>query len=491
MPECALADLGDQRQAGRADDVAQFVAAVQRAVGQLQHIDQQQPQEDGRCDRRSHGLDRARIAGMLRRDRLRDLARLGGFDRPLLRRLQDAFQHCLQLDTCGIEVTGHGVQWNPIPGGFFRRGFFLVEDAFQRLHAIGGRVLFGRRRGNDTGDFGVQRALAAGILTHQALHVGMGAAQSGSQRVDLPGQLFLLRPQRCHRGCDGRLGLGASLATRGVEAPVGGGSIRLGFRQILGQAGDFLSVRAGMHALAQCVGGAIGGHALLVVMHLAAQVGGLFFQQLGRTFDRAVLRGVLFLDIGVDRVVDCGRRDHRIVGDEADFHHVGRSDGRGVQRVLDGDQRPVARPVPDRPIGLIGRDVGFHTEHLTYRRDCALDQAGGTQRPIELGIIEEIAPFRHLLRDVQALQDLGLAGHHRFGGGVLAQDALQFAGLVFAGIVDQRTRGGVEWRDPPQCQIGAQRHQHDRREQGCPALADRQEKPAQILTRQPARPAGR
>ena len=252
-----------------------------------------------------------------------------------------------------------------------------VEDAFQRSHAFGRRVLLGFRRGDDTGDLGVQRALAVGVLPVQALHVGMGAAQPDLLRLDLPGQLLLLRAQLRHRRRDRGLGLGARPAARGIQPRVGGGSVGLGLRQILGQMGDFLGLGAGMHALAQRVSGAIAGHALFHVMHLPAQVGGLLLQQAGGAVDGAMLGSVLLLDVGVHGVVDRRRGHHRVIGDECDLHHVGGADGGGMQRVLHRQQRPVRAtgPGPVRRSRSGGSSVSIPSSDRTVG-DRSMDQAG-------------------------------------------------------------------------------------------------------------------
>ena len=82
---------------------------------------------------------------------------------------------------------------------------------------------------------------------------------------------------------------------------------------------------------------------------------------------------------------------------------------------------------------------------------------------------------------MQALQDFGLGGHHAFGRRILAQDALQLPELVAAGFVDQRSGGGVEWRDLAQCQPRAQWHQNQSRQERTASLANRREKPSEAV----------
>ncbi len=179
-----------------------------------------------------------------------------------------------------------------------------------------------------------------------------------------------------------------------------------------------------------------------------------------------MLGSVLLLDIGVHRIVDrCGRH-HGVIGDESDLDDMGHVDGGGMQRVLHGEQCPVSCMVRFGAVDRIrGRRVGFHPQKPLHGRHNPFERTGPAQCDIEFGVVEKIASLRHLLGDMQALQDFRLAGHHRFGGGVRAQDALQFPHLVLAGLVDQRTGGGVERSYPLQHDEGAERQEHDDRDQ--------------------------
>lgn len=248
--------------------------------------------------------------------------------------------------------------------------------------------------------------------------------------------------------------------------------------------GDFLGLGAGVHALAERMFRAVGGHAFLGEAHLAAQLVALFVQHGIGAVDGAVLGRVLLLDIRIHGVVHRRGRHRWIVRGEGDLDHMRCPHGGGVQRVLHCQQRAVACAVRLRAIHrLVCRGVGFHSKQPAHGGFHAIEQAWGSQRDVEFRVDEEVAALCHALGDMQAVQDLRLARHHRFGGWIGAQNALQFLNLELAGLVDQRTRGGVQRGDPLQRQPGAQRHQHDRGQQRFAPLTDTRDEARQAFTR--------
>ena len=109
--------------------------------------------------------------------------------------------------------------------------------------------------------------------------------------------------------------------------------------------------------------------ALLGLAHLPTQVACFLIQKLGGGIDQPVLRGVLVLDVDVHRVVHRRRGLQWVVRDERDFDHVGEANRRGVQPVLDGQQRPVAGRILHGPIDrIIRRLIGFQAEQGRARR---------------------------------------------------------------------------------------------------------------------------
>ena len=92
------------------------------------------------------------------------------------------------------------------------------------------------------------------------------------------------------------------------------------------------------------------------------------------------------------------------------------------------------------------------------------------QRGVELGIVVKIATLGDPLSDLQALQNFRLRCHHCFGRRIGAKNAFQFAHLVVARVVDQRTRGGVSRSGPLDRDPGAPGHKH-RDQQECPKMA--------------------
>ena len=137
---------------------------------------------------------------------------------------------------------------------------------------------------------------------------------------------------------------------------------------------------------------------------------------------------------------------------------MGKPHRRGVQRVLHRLQRLVAVSVPapgHRPDRPAARPFPCPAA-VADRSVTDASRPGGRSAALNSGLANRLPRSATCLRDVQAVQDLRLAGHHRFGRRILPQNALQFPQLVAARLVDQRTGRGVERRDLAQRKLGAE-----------------------------------
>ena len=134
-------------------------------------------------------------------------------------------------------------------------------------------------------------------------------------------------------------------------------------------------------------------------------------------------------------------------------------------------QRRIARRIQPRsgqdtaPVRAATRTARWHR-----RQRAARSQRRRPQRPLNSGLREQIEPIGDLLDDGHAAQHLGLARHHGVGDRIDPQDALQFAHLVLAGVVEQRAGCGVARRELRDRDQGQQRAQQHRRQQA-PACA--------------------
>lgn len=126
----------------------------------------------------------------------------------------------MQLAARGLEIAAYGVQRDFRPSRSLGGGLRGGECRLQRHNPVGRGVLLRVDCPHHTRDFGVQGALAVGVLAGETLRFRMSAAQARLLGLDLSGKLLLLRPQCCHRGCDRCLRLSAGSAAGGIETAV-------------------------------------------------------------------------------------------------------------------------------------------------------------------------------------------------------------------------------------------------------------------------------
>ena len=294
----------------------------------------------------------------------------------------------------------------------------------------------------------------------------MVGAETNEQALQLPGELALLRPQLHDGWGDGRLRGRAGLAACGIQPAGGDGEVTAGARQVFGEIADLLGVERRVHAFDHAFPGPVGGDAILAGAHLGAQFLRAALQPVVRAMHGAEFHAQLLPDVGVHRVVDGGGGQHGILRRERDLQHAGQFQRIDDKRVLHGAQRGVAHGVK------VGADGGVSAQARGTGRqqspDAACDALGQgrpPQRRVEFRIVEQVQPGCHLLHHRHAVQDFRLGRHHRLGERVGAQDALQFAHVVLAGVVEQGAGRGVARRDLLDRDEAQQRDQQDRGEQ--------------------------
>ena len=103
-----------------------------------------------------------------------------------------------------------------------------TQVVFQRRHAIvrGSTVLLGR--GDDAGDFGINRASRLVDLAAAAFGVRMIGPEPAGLRLILRGELLQIGAQRHDRGRDRRLRRRAGPSARRIQSRIGGGQFSAG-----------------------------------------------------------------------------------------------------------------------------------------------------------------------------------------------------------------------------------------------------------------------
>ena len=221
MAQRALADLGQQREAGQAGDRTGIRAAVHGVVQQVPNVNRQQPEHDAReTDRRGH-RPRIRPGRLGLRHGRGDLMRLGRFGSRFLRGVLYLKQHGLQLRADGVGVALSGVQVNLRLGREVGLLLRRPQIGFKCRHAVQRRPSFSPDRGHDARDLGAQ-ALACGVrLPAQPQCLRVIDAQAFLPCLRLRRQLVLLRAQALHRRGDGCLRSGAGPSARCVQTSLG------------------------------------------------------------------------------------------------------------------------------------------------------------------------------------------------------------------------------------------------------------------------------
>ena len=239
--------------------------------------------------------------------------RLRRFDGSLLPRALHAVEHRLKLLARRIDVALHRVQCHLRRGTPIRRLFPIPQVLLERCDAFPRGAQFGFCGGDDPGDFRRDRTLGVGVLALQTKRLRMVGPEPALLGLNLCGYLVLERAKLHHARRDRRLGRRAGAAAGGVQLCLGVAQRGTGVHQILGEVADLLRIHPGVHALRQALARAVGGDAVLAVVHVFPQFGGALVQPFGRPIHRAMLRRVLVLDIDVHRVVDRGGGDLRVL----------------------------------------------------------------------------------------------------------------------------------------------------------------------------------
>ncbi len=449
-PEPAAGHLRDQRQASQTKP-PHVLAAAQAGVGQFLQIDDEQPEQQPERGRGGEHGAGARKTRPIRRQRQRDLPRIDGLHRRALRRLLDAGQHRGEQRARRIGITLLRIQWDLRQLAVIDAGLRGSQIGLQRRHTVARHPHLGLGRGDHATGFRRNVPLHLLDLPAQRQHVRMVRPQPRGQPLQLRGQCAVLLTQGDHARRHRRQRSGAGAVARGIQSALGVGQVGAGPREVLGELADLLGVQPGMDALHQALAGAVGGDPVFLVAHFGAQLDRPRLQPDPRLVHRVEFRRELRLDVRVHQVVDDRRGEHRVLGGERHFHHVG-----GVHRA---HRRPPAAwsatryPRMKRAAAQGQRDgdgVGgaMGVEPALQPAQQAGPPGWRAQRRVERRIGEQIELMGHRFQQPQTAQHLRLARHDSFGGRIDLQDALQLSRFEIIRIVDQRSGRGVAVASP-------------------------------------------
>ncbi len=213
---------------------------------------------------------------------------VGRLDRWLLCCLLNALEHRLQLPARCVRVAQHRVQRDPCLRVTRGLGLLLTQVVLQRNHALPIRTHFGIDGGNNPADLRGNGAIHIGELGTGRLNVRVAGTEASERRLQLRGQLVVVRPQLHNRRCDRRLRGGAGPAAGGVQLPFRLGQRAAGTHQVFGQQADLFAVEPRVHAFHQAVLGTVPRNGILVSPHVLAQFFPSLIQPFTRLGDRAV-----------------------------------------------------------------------------------------------------------------------------------------------------------------------------------------------------------
>jgi hypothetical protein len=131
----AARDVWYECQTWQAEGRADMIAAVQRAVGQLTHINEQDPKREAKGRHRLGPLADTWETRSAWNQRQRNFVGVRHFDFGLLRGLLQAVQHCLQLAAFRFGFPLHGIQWHLGGGVLGDMRLSFVQILLQRRYA--------------------------------------------------------------------------------------------------------------------------------------------------------------------------------------------------------------------------------------------------------------------------------------------------------------------------------------------------------------------